>query len=38
VAEFLRYALSRLGQETVVKDGYMPLMSKVVEQEIAKLQ
>ena len=38
VAEFLRYALSRPGQETVVKDGYMPLMSKVVEQELAKLR
>ncbi len=36
--EFLRYVLSREGQEIAVKDGYLPLPSKVVAQELAKLQ
>jgi phosphate transport system substrate-binding protein len=35
--EFLRYVLSRQGQEGVVKDGYLPLPAKVVQQELAKL-
>jgi len=36
--EFLRYVLSREGQEVVVKDGYLPLPPKVVQAELAKLQ
>lgn len=36
--EFVKMVLSRQGQEVVVKDGYIPLPSKVVEQEMAKLQ
>ena len=36
--EFLRFVLSRSGQEVVVKDGYLPLPVKQVEQELAKLQ
>lgn len=35
--EFLRFALSRQGQEVVVKDGYLPLPAGVVAQELAKL-
>jgi phosphate transport system substrate-binding protein len=36
--EFLRYVLSREGQEVVVKDGYLPLTLKVLQAELAKLQ
>jgi len=36
--EFLRYVLSRPGQEIVVKDGYLPLPAAQVAQELAKLQ
>jgi len=36
-AEFLRFVLSREGQEVVVKDGYLPLPAAVVRQELAKL-
>jgi phosphate transport system substrate-binding protein len=35
--EFLRYILSKDGQEIVVKDGYLPLPAKVIEEELAKL-
>jgi phosphate transport system substrate-binding protein len=35
--EFLRYVLSKEGQEGVIKDGYMPLPPSVVSQELAKL-
>ena len=35
--EFLRYILSKEGQEIVVKDGYLPLPAKVIEDELAKL-
>ena len=38
VAAFLRFVLSRDGQEVVVKDGYLPLSARVVEQELAKLR
>jgi phosphate transport system substrate-binding protein len=37
VREFLRYVLSREGQETVVRDGYLPLPGRVASQELAKL-
>ena len=37
VKEFLRFALSREGQETVVKDGYLPIASSIAEQELKKL-
>jgi phosphate transport system substrate-binding protein len=36
--EFIKMVLSRVGQQVVVKDGYIPLPKKVVEQELAKLQ
>ena len=38
VREFLRYVESREGQETVVKDGYLPIPGKVATEELAKLQ
>ncbi len=36
--QFLRFVLSRDGQEIVLKDGYLPLKAGVVEQEIGKLR
>ena len=36
--QFLAFVLSREGQEIVVKDGYLPLTKKVVDEEIAKLK
>lgn len=36
--EFLKLMLSREGQEVVVKDGYMPLPVKLVQEELAKLK
>jgi phosphate transport system substrate-binding protein len=36
--EFLKMVLSKVGQEVVVKDGYIPLPAKVAEQELAKLK
>lgn len=35
--EFLRYALSKEGQENVVKDGYFPLPANVVREELKKV-
>lgn len=35
--EFLRYVLSREGQEAVVKDGYLPLPPAVLTQELSTL-
>jgi len=36
--QFLVYALSREGQQIVLKDGYLPLKASHVEQELAKLR
>ncbi|MFI5315322.1 MAG: PstS family phosphate ABC transporter substrate-binding protein [Myxococcota bacterium] len=36
--QFVKFALSHEGQEVVVKDGYLPLKSGTVEQELAKLR
>ncbi len=36
--QFLRFVLSREGQEIVLKDGYLPLKAGVIEQELAKLR
>ncbi len=36
--EFVKFILSREGQEVVVKDGYLPLSADVVKQELAKLE
>ena len=38
VEEFLRFVLSREGQEVVVKDGYLPLPSAIVEQQLQLLE
>ena len=35
--EFLKLVLSQQGQEVVVKDGYIPLPSKVVDKQLAAL-
>ncbi len=35
VAEFLRFALSREGQETVIKSGYIPLPAAVAAKQLA---
>jgi len=37
VREFIRFVLSREGQEIVVKDGYLPVGNAIVEQELAEL-
>lgn len=37
VREFLKVALSKEGQETVVKDGYLPLPAKIAEKQRAVL-
>lgn len=36
-AEFLKMVLAKVGQEVVVKDGYIPLPAKVVEKQMADL-
>jgi phosphate transport system substrate-binding protein len=38
VREFLKYILSREGQEIVIKDGYLPLSTAIVTEELAKLK
>lgn len=35
--EFVKMILSKVGQEVVVKDGYVPLSKKIAEKELAKL-
>lgn len=37
VAEFLKFVLSKEGQEIVIKDGYLPLTAKLGQAEAAKL-
>lgn len=37
-AEFLKMVLSKQGQQTVVKDGFIPLPSVMVAKELAKIQ
>ena len=39
VREFLRFVLSRQGQEAVARDGsYLPLPSRVVQEQLRKLE
>ncbi|KAB2955994.1 MAG: phosphate ABC transporter substrate-binding protein [Thermoanaerobaculia bacterium] len=38
IGEFLRFVLSREGQEIVVKDGYLPVSARVVDEENGKLR
>jgi phosphate transport system substrate-binding protein len=37
VREFIRFVLSKEGQEIVVKDGYLPVAHGIVQQELSKL-
>lgn len=37
ITEFLKFVLSKEGQEIVVKDGYLPLPQKAIEKELQKL-
>jgi len=36
--EFVKFMISKQGQELVVKDGYYPLTAKLIEEELGKLQ
>ena len=36
--EFLKFVLSREGQEIVVKDGYYPMSAKLVNEDRAALE
>jgi len=38
VREFVKYVLSQQGQQVVVKDGFIPLPAKIVQEELSKLQ
>lgn len=38
VEEFIKFALSKEGQQVVVKDGYLPLPAKVVEDQLAAIK
>jgi len=38
VREFLRFALSRNGQEIVVDDGYLPISSKIVNDTLSTIE
>ena len=38
VEEFLKYALSKEGQEVVVKDGYDPLTAKMISEQLKNLK
>jgi phosphate transport system substrate-binding protein len=37
-AEFIKFVLSRQGQQIVIKDGYIPLPNTIVNQSLAKLK
>ena len=37
VAEFMKMVLSKIGQEVVLKDGYIPMPASVVAKELSKL-
>jgi len=38
VREFLKFVLSKEGQEIVIKDGYLPISAKIVADDLAALQ
>jgi phosphate transport system substrate-binding protein len=38
ILEFVKYILSKEGQEVVVKDGYVPLPVSVIEEELGKIK
>jgi phosphate transport system substrate-binding protein len=37
VKEFVKFVLSKEGQEVVLKDGYLPLSAEIAKQELAKV-
>lgn len=37
VKEFIKYVLSKEGQEIVIKDGYLPLTNEIVKQQLSLL-
>ncbi len=38
ILEFVKYILSKEGQEVVIKDGYIPLPASVIEEELGKIK
>jgi phosphate transport system substrate-binding protein len=38
VKEFVKFVVSKEGQEVVVKDGYLPLSAEIAKQELAKVE
>lgn len=38
ILEFVKYILSKEGQEVVIKDGYIPLPASIIEQELEKIE
>ena len=38
IREFVKYVLSKEGQEVVIKDGYIPLPASVIEKELEKVK
>ncbi len=38
IRQFLRFVLSRDGQEPILSSGYFPLGARVVREELAKLE
>lgn len=38
VEQFLAYVLSAQGQEVVVKDGYLPILNAIAQEELARIQ
>ncbi|MBT6225309.1 MAG: phosphate-binding protein, partial [Candidatus Scalindua sp.] len=38
ILEFVKYILSKEGQEVVIKDGYIPLPASVIAEELGKIK
>ncbi|MHC4322337.1 MAG: PstS family phosphate ABC transporter substrate-binding protein, partial [Planctomycetota bacterium] len=38
ILEFVKYILSKEGQEVVIKDGYIPLPASVIKEELGKIK
>ena len=38
ILEFVKYILSKEGQEVVIKDGYIPLPASVIDEELGKIK
>ncbi len=37
-AEFIKYVFSKAGQEAVIKDGYLPVSSKIAREDLAEVK